>query len=71
MEADNTFFMGVDHNSSHPPNQPRHLTRNKLIAQVLHRLILQLRLVLAGFMIKAFLCTRSLSKSGVRLCTLC
>jgi hypothetical protein len=45
---------GLDHNSGHPSNQPRYLTRNRLIAQALHRLILQLRLVLAGFMIKAF-----------------
>jgi hypothetical protein len=44
---------GLDHNSGHPSNQPRYLTRNRLIAQALHRLILQLRLVLAGFMIKA------------------
>jgi hypothetical protein len=47
---------GVDHNSGHPSNQPRYLTRNRLIAQALHRLILQLRLVLAGFMIKAGFC---------------
>jgi hypothetical protein len=33
-------------------NRPQHLTRNRLIVQALHRLILQLRLVLAGFMIK-------------------
>jgi hypothetical protein len=35
------------------PGPLRHLTRNRLIAKALHRLILQLRLVLAGFMIKA------------------
>jgi putative ATP-dependent endonuclease of OLD family len=45
--------LGVDHNSGHPSNRPRHLARNRLIAQALHRCILQLRLVLAGFMIKA------------------
>jgi hypothetical protein len=44
---------GVDHNSGHPSKRPRDLMRNRLIAQALHRLILQLRLVLAGFMIKA------------------
>jgi hypothetical protein len=46
-------FGGVDHNSGHPSNRPRHLTRNRLIAKALHWVILQLRLVLAGFMIKA------------------
>jgi len=51
--SDALIEFGVDHNSGHPSNQPRHLTRNRLIAQALHRLILQLRLVLAGFMIKA------------------
>jgi hypothetical protein len=48
--------MGIDHNFGYPFNQPRHLTRKRLIAQALHRLILQLRLVLAGFMIKAAKC---------------
>jgi predicted nucleic acid-binding protein len=50
--TDCTSF-GVDHNSGHPSNRPRHLTHNILIAQALHRLILQPRLVLAGFMIEA------------------
>jgi hypothetical protein len=39
---------GVDHNSGHPSNRPRHLTRNRLITQALHRLILQLTTTL-GF----------------------
>jgi hypothetical protein len=44
---------GVDHNSGHPSNRPRYLTRNTLIGHGFCRIILQLRLVLAGFMIKA------------------
>jgi formylglycine-generating enzyme required for sulfatase activity len=45
---------GVDHNSGHPSNRPRHLTGNRLIAQALHLLIPTIiLLVLAGFMIKA------------------
>jgi hypothetical protein len=44
---------GFDHNSGHPSNRPRHLTRNRLITQAFHWLILQLCLVLVGFMIKA------------------
>jgi hypothetical protein len=45
--------VGVDHNSGHPSNRPRHLTHNRLITQDLIRIILQLRLVLTGFMTKA------------------